>query len=121
MPEAIRILRDVADALGYAHRHGVVHRDIKPDNVLSRTTRPAARWSPTSAWPRRWAQDREIALTTTGVALGTPAYMSPEQAARIARHGSSRDIYALGVLGYAILTGRPPFTAPRRRRWSPRI
>ena len=108
--EAIRVLRDVADALSYAHRHGVIHRDIKPDNVLLSdhhavvTDFGVARALDQAA--------RQSSLTATGLALGTPTYMAPEQAAADPQTDQRADIYALGVLGYETLAGRPPFTGP---------
>jgi eukaryotic-like serine/threonine-protein kinase len=110
VPEAIRILRDVADALSYAHRHSVVHRDIKPDNVLLSdhhalvTDFGVAKALDEAA--------RHSSLTATGLALGTPTYMAPEQAAADPHTDHRADIYALGVLGYEILAGRPPFVGP---------
>ena len=110
IPESVRILRDVADALSYAHRHGLVHRDIKPDNVLLSdhhalvTDFGVAKALDEAA--------RTTSLTATGLALGTPAYMAPEQAAADPHTDQRADIYALGVLGYEILAGRPPFTGP---------
>jgi serine/threonine-protein kinase len=110
VPEAIRVLRDVADALSYAHRHGLMHRDIKPDNVLLSdhhalvTDFGVAKALDEAA--------RQSSLTSTGLALGTPAYMAPEQAAADPHTDQRADIYALGVLGYEILAGRPPFTGP---------
>ena len=114
--EAIRVLRDVADALSYAHRHGVVHRDIKPDNILlSDGHALVTDFGVAKALDQA---TRQSSLTSTGLALGTPAYMAPEQAAADPHTDHRADIYALGVLGYEILTGQPPFTAPPRRRWS---
>ena len=112
--EVIRLLRDVADALAYAHEHGVAHRDIKPDNVLvSRHhglvtdfgVAKALTESSGGAGPGHRS-------TSAGVALGTPAYMAPEQAAADPHADHRVDIYALGVLGYEMLTGRPPFIGP---------
>src|SRR5881409_2140313 len=107
--DTIRILTDVADALAYAHAHDVVHRDIKPDNVLL---------SGKHALVTDFGVSRAVSassggsLTSLGIALGTPAYMSPEQAAADPHLDHRADLYALGVLGYEMLTGRPPFTAP---------
>ena len=110
IPEAIRILRDVADALSYAHRHGVVHRDIKPDNVLLSDHHAMV----TDFGVAKALDDatRHTSLTASGLALGTPAYMAPEQAAADPHADHRADIYALGVLGYEVLAGRPPFVGP---------
>ena len=108
--EAVRILREVADALSYAHRHGVVHRDIKPDNVLL-----SEHHALVTDFGVAKALDQAVrhpALTSTGLALGTPIYMAPEQAAADPHTDQRADIYALGVLGYEMLAGRPPFTGP---------
>ncbi len=105
--EAVRLLRDVVDALAHAHRHGVVHRDIKPDNVMlsdrhARVTDFGVAKAVSEATGRQ-------ALTTAGVALGTPAYMAPEQAAADPHIDHRADIYAVGVLAYELLAGRTPF------------
>ena len=108
--EAARILRDVADALAYAHGEGVVHRDIKPDNVLlSGNHALVADFGVAKAVT---ASSGEVSLTSLGVALGTPSYMAPEQAAAEPNVDHRADIYAFGALAYEMLTGRPPFTAP---------
>ena len=109
VPEAMRVLRDVADALSYAHRHGVVHRDIKPANVLMSDGHALVT---DFGVAKALDQARQSSLTSTGLALGTPTYMAPEQAAADPHTDHRADIYALGVLGYEILTGQPPFTAP---------
>jgi serine/threonine protein kinase len=109
VPEAIRVLRDVADALSYAHRHGVVHRDIKPANVLISDDHALVT---DFGVAKALDQARQSSLTSTGLALGTPTYMAPEQAAADPHTDHRADIYALGILGYEILTGQPPFTAP---------
>ncbi len=106
--EAVRILRDVVDALSSAHEHGVVHRDIKPDNVML-SGRHALVTDFGVAKAVSEATGREQ-LTTAGVALGTPAYMAPEQAAAAPNIDHRADIYAVGALAYELLTGRPPFT-----------
>jgi tetratricopeptide (TPR) repeat protein/tRNA A-37 threonylcarbamoyl transferase component Bud32 len=108
VPEATRLLRDVADALSYAHGRGVVHRDIKPDNVML-SGRHALVMDFGVAKAVSEATGRQ-SLTTVGVALGTPAYMAPEQAAADPHVDHRADIYALGAMGYELLTGRPPFT-----------
>ncbi|MFB3069187.1 MAG: protein kinase, partial [Gemmatimonadales bacterium] len=108
IPEAVRILRDVVDALAKAHSEGVVHRDIKPDNVML-ADRHALVTDFGVAKAVSEATGREK-LTTAGVALGTPAYMAPEQAAAAPNIDHRADIYAIGALAYELLTGRPPFT-----------
>jgi serine/threonine protein kinase/tetratricopeptide (TPR) repeat protein len=121
VPEAIRVLRDVVDALSYAHRHGVIHRDIKPDNVLLSGYPPrdqgaaGAYHALVTDFGVAKALDEaalQSSLTATGLVLGTPAYMAPEQAAADPHTDQRADIYAVGVLGYEILAGRPPFTGP---------
>ena len=107
--ESVRILRDVADALSYAHRHGVVHRDIKPDNVLLSDSHALVT---DFGVAKALDEARQSSITGTGLALGTPAYMAPEQAAADPHTDHRADIYALGVLAYEILAGRPPFTGP---------
>jgi serine/threonine-protein kinase len=104
------VLRDVADALSYAHRHGVVHRDIKPDNVL--LSEHHALVTDFGVAKALDEAARHSSLTATGLALGTPTYMAPEQAAADPHTDHRADIYALGVLGYEILAGRPPFVGP---------
>jgi serine/threonine-protein kinase len=106
--EAVRLLAEVADALAYAHGQGVVHRDIKPDNVLL-SGRHALVTDFGVAKAVSEATGRQP-LTTAGVALGTPAYMAPEQAAADPQLDHRVDIYALGAMGYELLAGRPPFT-----------
>jgi tetratricopeptide (TPR) repeat protein len=105
--DAVRILRDVVDALAYAHRQGVVHRDMKPDNVLL-SERHALVTDFGVATAVTVAAGR-AELAATGLALGTPAYMAPEQAVAHEQIDHRADIYAVGALGYEILTGRPPF------------
>ncbi len=109
IPDAVRILVEVADALSHAHAHGVVHRDIKPDNVLL-SGRHALVVDFGVAKAVRGPAGVGV-RTGTGVALGTPAYMAPEQAIAGAEQDHRVDIYALGVLGYELLAGRGPFTA----------
>jgi serine/threonine protein kinase len=104
--EAIRILREVVDALAYAHQHGVVHRDIKPDNVmLSGRHAAVTDFGVAKAVSAAGSET----LTTVGVSLGTPTYMAPEQAVGEADIDSRVDIYALGAVAYELLTGAPPF------------
>jgi Tol biopolymer transport system component len=108
IPETIRILKDVVDALACAHEHGVVHRDIKPDNVLiSRHHAVVTDFGVSKALSESTGGS---SITSAGVALGTPAYMAPEQAAADPHADHRCDIYAVGALGYEMLTGRPPFT-----------
>jgi serine/threonine-protein kinase len=103
-----RILMDVADALAYAHAHGVVHRDIKPDNImLERSTGRAV----VTDFGIARAAAGDSRLTVTGVAIGTPAYMSPEQALGERELDGRSDIYSLGIIGYQMLAGEPPFKA----------
>jgi eukaryotic-like serine/threonine-protein kinase len=108
--ETRRILREVADALAYAHSRGVIHRDIKPDNVL--LTKEEQRSLVTDFGIARAITDAgDTRLTATGVAIGTPAYMSPEQCAGDREIDGRSDLYALGVLGFQMLAGRLPFEA----------
>jgi Tol biopolymer transport system component len=105
--DAVRILRDVTDALAYAHSRGIVHRDIKPDNVLVSGHHALVTDFGVSKALANSAGDSSI--TSVGIALGTPAYMSPEQAAADPAVDHRADIYSVGVLGYELLTGRTPF------------
>jgi len=107
VPEAVRIITELVDALSHAHHHGVVHRDIKPDNVML-SGRHALVMDFGVAKAVSVASGRNQ-LTTAGVALGTPAYMAPEQAAADPHLDHRVDIYAVGVLAYELLGGRPPF------------
>jgi serine/threonine-protein kinase len=105
--EVVRILRDVVDALTEAHANGVVHRDIKPENILLRG-RHALVTDFGVAKAVSEATGREK-LTTAGIALGTPAYMAPEQASADPHLDHRVDIYAVGAVAYELLTGRPVF------------
>ena len=108
--ETRRILREVADALAYAHVRNVVHRDIKPDNILLALD---GRAMVTDFGIARAVTDSggDSRLTATGMAIGTPAYMAPEQAAGDRDVDGRTDLYSLGVVGYQMLTGEPPFKA----------
>jgi len=103
-----RVSREVADALAYAHERGVVHRDIKPDNILLDAI--TGRAMVTDFGIAR-ASEGDSRLTATGMAIGTPAYMSPEQAAGDRQIDGRSDLYSLGVVAYQMLVGEPPFVA----------
>jgi tetratricopeptide (TPR) repeat protein len=107
--ETVQILTEVMDALAYAHESEVVHRDIKPDNVmLSRGHALVTDFGVAKAVSAS-SGGTQSGLTSLGVALGTPSYMSPEQAAADPHVDHRADIYAVGALAYEMLTGRPPF------------
>lgn len=106
--DVVRILHDVVDALAYAHERGIVHRDIKPDNILT---------SGVHALVSDFGVAKALSLaipvhgsTTTGMAIGTPAYMAPEQLAADPAADHRVDIYGVGLVAYELLTGRSPFT-----------
>jgi serine/threonine-protein kinase len=108
--DTVRILRDVVSALAYAHAHGVVHRDVKPDNVLlSGGVAVVTDFGVAKAVSASAGTPGSTGLTSLGVALGTPAYMAPEQATASPNTDHRADIYALGVVAYEMLTGSPPF------------
>jgi serine/threonine-protein kinase len=107
--DAARILREVVDALAFAHQRGVVHRDIKPENImLSGRHAIVMDFGVAKALSAAGGEQ----LTTVGLALGTPAYMAPEQAAGESDLDHRADIYAVGVLAYEMLAGAPPFVKP---------
>ena len=107
--DALRIAADVAEALGYAHALGVVHRDIKPENILLADGRALVTDFGIARAITAAGSER---LTETGIALGTPAYMSPEQATAEGALDGRSDLYALGCVVYEMLAGAPPFTGP---------
>ena len=107
--EAVRVLREIASALAYAHERGVVHRDVKPDNVLlSGGAAMVTDFGVAKALSASSSAEHS-GLTSLGIALGTPAYMSPEQASADPAIDQRADIYAFGALAYEVLTGQPPF------------
>lgn len=109
--DAVRLLAQIVDALSCAHKHGVIHRDIKPENVmLSGRHALVADFGISKAVSRSATSGNQ--LTTVGIALGTPTYMSPEQAMGEPDVDHRADIYAIGAVGYEMLTGRPPFAGP---------
>ncbi len=107
--DALQITRAVASALDYAHRHQVVHRDIKPENVMLHDGEAMVTDFGIAKAVTAAAADT---LTQTGTSVGTPAYMSPEQAAGEAELDGRSDVYSLGCLAYEMLSGRTPFTGP---------
>ena len=107
--EAVSITTDIADALDYAHRHDVIHRDIKPENILLHDGRPMVADFGIALAVSAAAGGR---MTETGLSLGTPHYMSPEQATAERDLTNRSDIYSLGSMLYEMLTGDPPHTGP---------
>ncbi|MGH7594333.1 MAG: serine/threonine-protein kinase, partial [Gemmatimonadales bacterium] len=106
--EAVRIATEIAGALDYAHRHGVIHRDIKPENILLHDgSALVADFGIALA-----ASKAGTRMTETGMSLGTPQYMSPEQAMGERELDARSDVYALGCVAYEMLTGEPPFSGP---------
>jgi serine/threonine-protein kinase len=108
LDEALRITREVASALDYAHRHDVIHRDVKPENILMHEG---------SALVADFGIGKVLSaaggsITQTGLAIGTPAYMSPEQASADSTIDGRSDLYSLGCVLYEMLTGEQPFTGP---------
>ena len=107
--EAIEIASQIASALDYAHRHGVIHRDIKPENVLFHDGRALVADFGIALAATKAAGGR---MTETGMSLGTPLYMSPEQALGEREITARSDVYSLGAVTYEMLVGEPPFTGP---------
>ena len=114
LEEALRVTREVASALDYAHRQQVVHRDIKPENILLHEGAALV-----ADFGIGKAMSEGGSMTQTGMAIGTPAYMSPEQASGESGIDGRSDLYSLGCVLYEMLTGEPPFTGPTPRRSSP--
>lgn len=111
---ALAIARDIADALGCAHDQQIVHRDIKPENILVDRTTGRALVADFGV-ARAIARAEVGRLTSSGVTLGTPVYMSPEQAGAEQELDGRSDIYSLGCVLYEMLAGAPPFTGPNTR------
>ena len=109
LEDALRITREVADALSYAHSRGVVHRDIKPENILLESGHAVVA---DFGIARAIAAAGGAHLTETGLSIGTPAYMSPEQAAGSQDVDARSDLYSLGCVLYEMLSGETPYTGP---------
>src|SRR3954469_13456014 len=109
--QAVRIAIEVADALDYSHRSGVVHRDIKPDNILLHQERAMV----ADFGIARVRDESAAQLTATGVSIGTPTYMSPEQVSGERVIDGRADVYALGCVLFEMLTGTPPYAGPSPR------
>ena len=117
-------MKDVARALAYAHEHGIVHRDIKPDNILltgdAATVTDFGVAKAIVASRKPGAPERPPSMTGEGITIGTPLYMAPEQAVADPTVNHSADLYALGAVAYEMLVGTPPFGGRSRRRCSRR-
>ena len=109
LDDALQIAREVADALSYAHSHAVMHRDIKPENILLESGHAVVADFGIARAITAAGGER---LTDTGIAVGTPAYMSPEQGAGSGELDGRSDLYSLGCVLYEMLAGRPPFVGP---------
>lgn len=116
--ETVRYLRDLLDALAYAHAHGIVHRDVKPDNImLSGRHALVVDFGVAKAMSVATQTEGEVlgeSLTRVGTSIGTPAYMPPEQVAGDSEMDHRADLYAAGVVAYEMLAGKPPFTGDAR-------
>ena len=110
--DALRLTREVASALEFAHKRGIVHRDIKPENILLQDGAALVADFGIALAVQQAGGSR---MTQTGMSLGTPAYMSPEQAMGEREIGARSDVYALGAMAYEMLAGEPPFTGPNSR------
>jgi serine/threonine protein kinase len=108
IPEAIAVAVDVCGALAYAHSRGVIHRDIKPENVLF----SAGNAMLADFGLARAISEGQRSITVAGMSLGTPPYMSPEQAQGLEQIDHRSDLYALGCVLFEMVAGRPPFTGP---------
>ena len=111
VPEATRIARETADALDHAHKHGVVHRDVKPANIMISSGHALL----ADFGIARLVEGVDETLTGTGITVGTPAYMSPEQVSSDEPLDGRSDVYSLGCVLFEMLTGHPPFTDASRR------
>ncbi len=109
MEDALRIAGEVADALHYAHEHGVIHRDIKPENILLSGSHALVA---DFGIARAFSSDLDARLTASGISVGTPQYMSPEQAMAERDLDPRTDVYSLGCVLYEMLTGEAPYTGP---------
>ena len=107
--DAVRRTREAADALAYAHRHGVIHRDIKPENILLHGGHALVADFGIALAVTKIGGTR---MTETGMSLGTPSYMSPEQAMGEREITAKSDVYVLGCVVYEMLAGEPPFAGP---------
>jgi len=107
LPEALAITRQVADALGHAHRHDVLHKDVKPENIFLSKSRTMVM---NLGLSRAISRSMEETVTGTGLSLGTPEYMSPEHAQGGVEIDARADLYSLGCVLYEMLAGEPPFT-----------
>ncbi len=108
LEDAVKVAREAAEALGYAHEQNVIHRDIKPENIL--LTRDGNTLVADFGIARAVGGEPGEHLTATGMSVGTPAYMSPEQAAGSSEMDARTDVYSLGCVLFEMLTGEPPFT-----------
>jgi len=108
IPDTVRLLSEIARALSYAHQHGIVHRDIKPGNIL--LAHGEAQVADFGLAKALSESANTGGLTSSGLAIGTPLYMAPEQAAGGVAPDQRTDLYSLGVVAYEMLTGAPPFT-----------